>query len=66
MSVATAYNYAVFPPAMDPTHFAAFAEHLKAGSSAPDGPLTLLDGGEVRLGELWRDASLVLEFGSIT
>jgi hypothetical protein len=67
------YNYAVFPPASDRGHFARFPEHLKVGAEAPDGELTLLGPGEtggaterVRLSNYWRDANLVVEFGSVT
>ena len=38
---------------------------LHAGERA-DGELTMLDGGTVRLSELWRQRELVLEFGSFT
>jgi hypothetical protein len=64
------YNYAVFPPVSDRGHFARFAEHLKIGADAPDGELVLLGPGEeterVRLSDYWRDAGVVVEFGSVT
>ncbi len=65
------YNYAVFPPTSDRGHFAGFPEHLKVGAEAPDGVLTPLladgsGGAPVRLGDLWRETNLVLEFGSAT
>lgn len=66
MSEPTAYNYAVFPPETDASDFAAFPNRLKVGHPAADGRLISLDGGEVRLSELWREANLVVEFGSIT
>ncbi|GEM_PF-4848915 len=66
MSDSHTYNYAIFPPATDPAHVAGFAEQARVGTPAPDGPLTLLDGGEIRLSTLWQDANLVVEFGSIT
>ena len=39
---------------------------LHAGERAPDGELAILDGGRVRLSELWREQGLVIEFGSFT
>jgi hypothetical protein len=39
---------------------------LHAGEQAPDGELTELGGGRVRLSELGRERGLVLEFGSFT
>ena len=50
----------------DEREFGAFPNMLHAGGRAPDGELTLLDGGRVRLSELWRQRPVVLEFGSFT
>jgi hypothetical protein len=36
------------------------------GERAPDGALTDLDGATVALSSLWRDAHLMIEFGSYT
>ena len=64
------YNYDRFDTyvenGQDEREFAAFPNMLHAGERAPDGELTLLDGGPVRLSELWRRRSIVLEFGSFT
>jgi hypothetical protein len=65
-----AYNYERFDAYVesgaDEREFAAFPNMLHAGERAPDGELTILDGGRVRLSELWRGRDLVLEFGSFT
>ncbi len=63
---AEAYNYAVFPPASDPTRFRDFPDRLPVGSPAPDVELTRLDGGTARLSEYTRRGPTVIEFGSIT
>jgi hypothetical protein len=66
----TTYNYERFDlyveSDQDEREFDAFPNMLHAGERAPDGELTLLDGQRVRLSELWRERSLVLEFGSFT
>jgi hypothetical protein len=63
------YNYersdAYVESGEDAREFGAF-NTLHAGERAPDGELTLLDGGRVRLSDLWRQRGLVLEFGSFT
>ena len=61
-----AYNYAIFAPTTDADHFRRFAEHVKVGQPAPDGSLTLLDGGDVQLRDLWQQSNLVVELGSLT
>ena len=65
------YNYERFDQYVesgaDEREFGAFPNLLHAGEKAPDGELTLLDGGErVHLSELWRQTAVVLEFGSFT
>ncbi len=65
------YNYERFDVYVesgeDEREFGAFPNMLHAGERAPDGQLTQLDGGSVRLSELWRKHRLlVLEFGSFT
>lgn len=64
------YNYERFDTYVesgeDEREFAAFPNMLHAGERAPDGELTRLDGGTVRLSELWRRQGVVLEFGSYT
>jgi hypothetical protein len=66
----SAYNYERFDVYVesgeDEREFAAFPNMLHAGERAPDGELTSLDGGSMRLSELWRKQPLVLEFGSFT
>ncbi len=66
----TAYNYERFDVYVesgdDEREFAAFPNMLHAGERAPDGELTALDGGRVRLAELWAGHGVVLEFGSFT
>jgi len=68
--VSAAYNYERFDLYVDcgddEREFAAFPNSLHAGEHAPDGELTLLDGGSVRLSELWSTNGVVLEFGSFT
>jgi hypothetical protein len=68
--VEAAYNYERFDAyvksGVDEREFGAFPNLLHAGENAPDGELTLLDGGRVRLSELWRERGVVLEFGSFT
>ena len=65
-----AYNYERFDAyvssGQDEREFGAFPNMLHAGERAPDGELELLDGGRVRLSELWRRNGVVLEFGSFT
>ena len=39
---------------------------LRVGQQAPDLELPLLEGGTVRLSELWRERPVVLVFGSCT
>jgi hypothetical protein len=64
------YNYQRFDVYVesgeDEREFGAFPNMLHAGERAPDGELTLLDGGRARLSELWRQRPVVLEFGSFT
>ncbi len=66
----SAYNYERFDAyvesGQDEREFASFPNMLHAGERAPDGELTRLDGGSVRLSELWRRQGVVLEFGSYT
>ena len=65
-----AYNYERFDEyvesGVDEREFGAFPSLLHAGDPAPDGELALLDGGRVRLSELWSRNGVVLEFGSFT
>lgn len=58
------YNYAVFRG--DAEDWEAFTGHPHVGERAPDATLTALDGTPVRLADLWREAHLLLEFGSYT
>jgi len=61
------YNYPNFPLDLDAETFAAFPDVLSAGGAAPDGELTDAHSGEtVRLSELWKTETLVIEFGSFT
>lgn len=66
----SAYNYEHFDEYVeageDEHEFGAFPNMLHAGERAPDGELTILGGGRVRLSELWRTTGIVLEFGSFT
>jgi hypothetical protein len=66
----SAYNYEHFDAYVesgeDESEFGAFPNLLHAGERAPDGELTELGGGRVRLSELWRRRGMVLEFGSFT
>lgn len=66
----TDYNYERFDEYVEHGHdareFSAFPNMLHAGERAPDGALHALDGGVVRLSELWAKGGLVLEFGSFT
>ena len=68
--MSTAYNYERFDAYVDrgddEREFGAFPDVLHAGERAPDGELTALDGGHVRLSELWRRSGVVFEFGSFT
>lgn len=64
------YNYEHFDVYVetgnDEVEFEAFPNRLHATERAPDGTLTILDGGTVRLSDLWRERAIVLEFGSFT
>jgi hypothetical protein len=61
------YNYRHFPLDLDADTFAAFSSVLKAGGPAPDGELLDAHTGElVRLSDLWRVETLLMEFGSFT
>lgn len=67
----TDYNYERFDEYVEAsgeqTEFAAFFDHLHAGDRAPDFiAIDLQDGSEVRASELWKQAPLVIEFGSFT
>jgi hypothetical protein len=68
--VSEPYNYEHFDAYVesgeDEREFGAFPRMLHAGGQAPDGELTLLDGGHVRLSELWSRSGIVLEYGSFT
>ena len=58
------YNYAEF---IGDDDFLAFRTILPVGSAAPDVPVTVAASGEAaRLSDFWRDADLVIEFGSLT
>lgn len=58
-----AYNYADFQGEED---WDGFQSRLHAGSKAPDATMTDLDGTPVSFSALWRDAHLMIEFGSHT
>jgi len=59
-----AYNYAEF---IGDDDFLAFRTVLPVGSVAPDVAVTVAATGEPeRLSDYWRDADLVIEFGSLT
>jgi len=61
------YNYRHFPRDLDAETFAAFPHGPKAGAAAPDGELIDAATGEVvRLSDLWKSETLVIEFGSFT
>lgn len=64
------YNYEHFDAYVesgsDEEEFRAFTNALHPTQRAPDGELTLLDSSRVRLGELWGERGVVLEFGSFT
>jgi hypothetical protein len=61
------YNYKNFPIDLDAEVFAAFPDLLKAGQPAPDGELRDAHTVEtVRLSDLWKRDTLVIEFGSFT
>jgi len=61
------YNYRSLPIDLDAGGFAAFQGVLKAGRAAPDGELVDAHTNEtVRLSDLWRKETLVIEFGSFT
>lgn len=58
------YNYATFVGDDD---FLAFRTALPVGSKAPDFPVVVAATGEPdRLSDFWRDADLLIEFGSLT
>ena len=59
-----AYNYAKF---IGDDDFLAFRTALPVGSPAPDVQLTVAASGAQRsLSEYWRDADVLIEFGSLT
>lgn len=60
------YNYARFDGSPAQGDFDAFMGQPHVGARAPDGALTDLDGGTVRLSDLWQSSDLLLEFGSYT
>lgn len=65
MSDASAYNHPSFN--RDADKFARFPEAPHVGTVAPDFPLEDLDGGAtVRLADLWRRDTVVMEFGSFS
>ena len=58
------YNYAEF---IGDDDFLAFRTTLPVGAPAPDVRVTVAASGEpTHLSEYWRDADLVIEFGSLT
>jgi hypothetical protein len=58
------YNYTEF---IGDDDFLAFRTVLPVGSAAPDVAVTVAATGEPgRLSDYWRDADLVIEFGSLT
>lgn len=58
------YNYAEF---IGDDDFLAFRTALPVGSAAPDTPVVVAATGEAaHLSDYWRDADLVVEFGSLT
>ena len=58
------YNYTEFVGDDD---FLAFRTAVPVGSAAPDVAVTVTATGEPgRLSDYWRDADLVIEFGSLT
>jgi hypothetical protein len=65
------YNYQRFDAYVEDggerKEFAAFPDHLHAGSAAPDAMLARLDDGATeRLSNRWRRHAVVVEFGSYT
>ncbi len=64
------YNYERFDAYVesgeDEREFGSFPNMRHAGERAPDGELAALDGGRLRLSELWQQQGVVLEFGSFT
>ena len=61
-----AYNYATFE-ASEEAVFPGFRTALPVGSAAPDIAVTVADTGQpARLSDYWRNADLVIEFGSLT
>ncbi|MEA2510786.1 MAG: hypothetical protein QOF33_1773 [Thermomicrobiales bacterium] len=58
------YNYTMFVGDDD---FLSFRTALPVGSKAPDFPVVVAATGEpARLSDFWRDADLLIEFGSLT
>jgi hypothetical protein len=58
------YNYETFVGDDD---FLAFRTALPVGSKAPDFPVVVAATGEpAHLSDFWRDADLLIEFGSLT
>jgi hypothetical protein len=58
------YNYTTFVGDDD---FLAFRTALPVGTKAPDFPVVVAATGEpARLSDFWRDADLLIEFGSLT
>ena len=58
------YNYTEF---IGDDDFLAFRTALPVGSPAPDAQMTVAASGEpAHLSDFWRDADLVVEFGSLT
>ena len=63
-TVLDGYNYPTFVGDDD---FLAFRHALPVGSQAPDVPVVVAATGETaRLSDFWRDADLLIEFGSLT
>jgi hypothetical protein len=61
---APTYNYAEF---IGDDDFLAFRTALPVGSAAPDVAITVAASGEPgRLSDYWREADVVIEFGSLT
>jgi hypothetical protein len=68
---ATAYNYAHFDEYVasgaEEREFSAWPNLLHAGDAAPEIAGTLLDDGtELALSSVWRQRTVVVEFGSFT
>ena len=61
------YNYANFPLDLEMPTFDAWMGGVRAGEKAPDGVLTdAASGDAVRLSDVWKRGTLVIEFGSLT